>query len=150
MLMQALFFCAGCLRYAFLMSAIGLAVWLYWEDLEAIYSNSNILFLRKDAEILFFSGSGDLHFMVWGASMYKLWLRDLLPLAFSLSLPSSMEGKLFHARKLFRKFYSRPERGASDFMHDGGIGGFSKWRLCSKQLRLKFNTIFHLFTRFGN
>lgn len=30
---------------------------------------------------LFFGGSGDLHFMVWEAPMYKLWLRDLLPMA---------------------------------------------------------------------
>jgi hypothetical protein len=63
-------------------------------DLEAIYSNSNILFPHKDAEILF-SGFGFTFYGLrseLGASMYKLWLRDLLPFT----------GQLFHASKLSR------------------------------------------------
>lgn len=99
MLMQALFFCAGCLRYAFLMSAIGLAVWLYWEDLEAIYSNSNILFLRKDAEILFFRVP----------EIYILWSEELPcinygSVIFCLSLSAIVDGgKTFSRSKAFSK-----------------------------------------------
>jgi hypothetical protein len=64
-------------------------------DLEAIYSNSNILFPHKDAEILFFSGFGFTFYGLrskLGVSMYKLLLRDLSPFT----------GQLFHASKHFR------------------------------------------------
>lgn len=76
---------------------------VYWEDLEAIYSNSNILFLHKDAEILFFRVP-DLHFMVC----------EKLPcINYGFVIFCRLQRKLFHAQKLLREiiegFYAGEE-----------------------------------------
>lgn len=85
---------------------------IYWEDLEAIYSNSNILFLHKDAEILFF-----------GIRIYILW---------SEKLPCINYGSVI-SRLLWGTF-SR-SKAPSECFHCGEVAFFFiVWGLCRRKL----------------
>lgn len=67
---------------------------LYWGDLEAIYSNSNILFLHEDAEILF------------GFRIYILWSENLPCINYGFVIFCISWRKLFSSSEAFGKFHS--------------------------------------------